>query len=1068
MTEGPESSPEEPALDEERADETPRDDLPAEPPRGLLATVIGRPVTVTVGAILVVLFGALSIAGLPIQLTPDVSVPTLNVRTVWPGGSPNEIETEILERQEDALKSLPGLERMSSQAQPGQGSLTLEMQVGTDLDEALVRASNRLLQVGDYPDAVREPTIQTADSSGPPVVVLAIRSLRGAAVAPYRTWVDDTIVPEIQRIRGVGDIRLIGGRDTIFQIDFDPTELAARGLRLPEVAARIRDELRDVSGGDVTLGRRRLLVRTMAVGTTAEALEEILLAAGPDGTPIRVADVGRASVGLREAQGVAYAGDKPSLIMLIDRETGSNVLELTEDIRARVVELDEERFRPEGLRFEVIADQVDYIRGSLATVRNNLLAGGLLAILALIAFLRALGPSLLVSLTIPVCAFATVLGMSLFGRSVNVVSLAGITFAVGMVLDNAIVALESIDVWRSRVGDAARAAYEGIREVWGALLASTATTAAVFVPVIAWEGEVGQLLRDVAVAISFAIGSSLLVSVFVIPSLAAKLPPKREAREGAFARLVGAITRGIGAMVARLVRSRLAGGAVVAVAVAATVSFAFVMLPPLEYLPAGNRNLVFGTLVPPPGTSVEELDRVARQVQGELGARIGREVDGVPAIGRSFFVGGPDRLFGGATAEDPRRLGELTAWLRGVQASIPGFYSFTAQASLFGRRGGGGRSIELDLTGADLQELVRVAGRVMSDVRAALPGAQVRPDPSLDAGALELRAYPRRAEAAPLRPSTQDLGLTLDALVDGAILGRLGRDGEGQIDVVLRGERRSGLSLEDPAALAAAPVVASTGEVVPFGVLAELREELGPTVIKRIERRRAITLQIGPPDDVPLETALAKVREIVAERRADGTIPRVISAGISGTAGDLEIAKVRFAEVLLLALLISYLLMSALFENFLAPLVILVTLPLAAAGGVGGLRLIDAFIAPQALDLMTALGFLILIGVVVNNAILVVDGSIARLRGGEGLAASVRGAVESRVRPILMTTVTSVAGLTPMVLVPGEGSELYRGVGAIVLGGLTLATVLTLFVVPAFFALVWRTWDAVRGIRRPA
>lgn len=1026
------------------------------PRAGLLAALVRRPVTAGVGAILVMLFGALSIADLPIQLTPDVSRPVLNVRTLWPGASPTEIEAEVLEPQEDALKSLPGLVRMTSEARPGSGSLSLELEVGVDLDEALVRASNRLGQVADYPEAVREPSIETSDSTGPPVVVIAIRSTEGRDVDPYLTWVEDAILPEIQRVPGVGEIRLRGGRETVFDVRLDPTELAARGIRLFEAAARLRAELRDVSGGDLEVGRRRFLVRTMAVGATPEALEEIVLGVGPGGTPIRVADVGEATLALRRATGVAFANDEPALIMLVDRESGSNVLELTRQIRARVAELDEERFAPEGLRFEVISDQVDYIEGSLVTVRDNLVLGGILAMLVLLAFLRALGPSLLVSVAIPICALGTILGMVLLGRSVNVVSLAGITFAVGMVLDNGIVVLEAIDVARAELASPAAAALRGVREVWGAILASTATTAAVFLPVIAWDGEVGQLLRDVAVAISLAIGFSFVASVLVIPALAAKLPRRRASaargqRPGALVRIIA----GVGRAVEVLVRRRALGALVVAATLGGTIALTLQILPPLEYLPTGNRNLVFGTLVPPPGTSVAEVDRVARSVQRRLAPYVGQEREGVPAIGRSFFVGGPERIFGGATAVDPRRLKELEGFLRGIQSAVPGYFAFTSQASLFGRRGGS-RSIELDLSGGDLRELVRVAGAMMRAVGEALPGAQIRPDPSLDAGALELRARPRRMDGAVLAPSTPDVGLMFDALVDGAIVGELGREGEGQLDVILRAQR--GDDPGDADVVRSAPVVSATGEVVPFAALVELSEELGPTVLKRIERRRAITLQIGPPDDVPLEIALERVREVVSAARVDGTLPRHVDVGISGSAGDLEVAKVRFAQVLLFALIISYLLMAALFESFLAPLVILVTLPLGAAGGMGALRVVDLYLAPQPLDLMTALGFLILIGTVVNNAILVVDGSLAGLREGAPLGEAVRSAVESRVRPILMTTATSVAGLLPMVLAPGEGSELYRGVGAIVLGGLTFSTLLTVLVVPAFFALVWRAF----------
>lgn len=1021
---------------------------------GLLRVAVDRPVTVTVTAILVVLFGVLSVVGLPIQLTPDIAQPIISISTSWPGATPSDVETEILQKQEDVLKDVPNLVRMTSSASVGQGSLTLEFRVGVDLQEALVRVGNRLTQVSGYPEAADEPSVATADSSGPPLVVIGIRSRTGERVDAYRTWVEDEILPELQRIPGVGDVRHIGGRATVFLIEVEPRELASRGFTLPALAARVRAELRDVSAGDVELGRRRLLVRTMAIEPDPDQLGALVLGAASDGSPIRLQDVARVSLGLRDPSNVAMSDDRPSMVLLVDREAGSNVLEVTEEIRARVDELNDTRFEPEGLEIEVLSDQVDYIEAALALVRQNLLIGAGLAILVLFFFLRSVGSSLLVSVAIPICVFGTAWGMSALGRSVNVVSLAGITFAIGMVLDNSIVSLESIDTWRRKVGDAREAAFNGISEVWGALVASTATTAAVFVPVITWQGEVGQLLRDVAVAISFAVITSFFVSVWVIPGLAGKLPAlvQRESNGvSRFDRVRGAIARRVRWLTESAPRSMLT----VLAALGLCIGLAVTLLPPLEYLPSGNRNLVFGILTPPPGSAVSELEEVARGVQDQVAEHIGVERDGVPSIERSFFVGSPERIFAGAIASDPDKVDEMMAYLRRVQAGIPGFLSFSTKASLFGRAAGG-RSIDVDLSGSNLIELTQVGGRVFGALSEAVPGAQIRPVPSLDPGALELRAYPRRDESAGLGFTTADVGLTLDALIDGAIVGELGPEGDPQLDVVVRAVRDDGRRIDDPDAIRSASVATASGEVVPFGVLAELREELGPTLIQRIERSRAITLTMSPPEDLPLETAIARVQGVIESMQADGSIPSDVRVDLAGAAGDLELAKGQFAGVLLLALLISYLLMSALFEDFLAPIVVLVTLPMAAAGGVAGLRLVDTFLSPQPLDLMTALGFLILIGVVVNNAILVVDGSLARLREGDELDDAIEGAVAARVRPILMTTATSLAGLAPMVLVPGSGSELYRGVGAVVLGGLTLATALTLFVVPSFFALVWR------------
>lgn len=1026
---------------------------------GLLAIAVDRPVTVIVTAVLVILFGSLSLFGLPIQLTPDIAIPTFTVQTRWPGASPTEIETEILEPQEDALKDVQGITRMTSLASPDQARLEIEFSVGTNIEDALVRVTNKLTQVSGYPEAADDPSVETANDSGPPLAVIAVRSKEGKPVEAYRTWVDDKVLPQLQRIRGIGEIVLLGGRESIFLIDFDPVELAARSISVPQLATAVRSELRDVSGGDMTMGRKRLLLRTMAVTPDPAELKKIVVGAGAGGTPIFLGDVAEVSMGLREADGIAMSDDRPSLVLLLRREAGSNVLEVTKEIRSIVDKLDQDLFAPRGLEFEVLSDQVDYIEGALDLVQQNLLLGAALAIAVLFFFLRSFGASLIVSLAIPICVFGTALGMSMLGRSVNVVSLAGITFAIGMVLDNSIVSLESIDTWRARASSAKAAAFEGIREVWGAVLASTATTAAVFIPVITWQGEVGQLLRDVAVAISFAVITSLIVSVWVIPGLAGKVlklkqgentrAPDRWQRWGARFR------SRIGEQVSWLCATKMRCTVVVSSAVLLCVSLVVLLLPPLEYLPSGNRNLIFGILTPPPGTSVEELESLGEEVQSDIAEHIGKEVGGIPSVHRSFFVGNPARVFAGAVAVDPERVSELLGWLRSVHSGIPGYFAFTTQASLFGRRGGG-RAIEVNVASADLDKLSAVGGAMFARLQEELPGSQIRPIPSLDSRAPELRAYPLRQDSAALAVPTDELGLTVDAFVDGANIGELGPRGEPQLDVIIQAKRTNGETIDTTDQLLSAPVSTDRG-VVPLAVVAQLREELGPTTIQRIERERALTLTVSPPETVPLEQALRVLEtEVIAPMQADGTIPADVAVTYSGAAGDLEIAKAQFAGVLLLALVISYLLMSALFENFLAPIVVLVTLPLAGAGGVIGLRLVDLLFAPQSLDLMTAIGFLILIGVVVNNAILVVDGALARLRAGDALAESVRAGVENRVRPIVMTATTSLAGLLPMVVSSGSGSELYRGVGAIVLGGLALSTVLTVFVVPCFFTLLWR------------
>jgi HAE1 family hydrophobic/amphiphilic exporter-1 len=1035
------------------------------PGSGPVATAVARPVTVLVGVVLTVMFGVLAIMRLPIQLTPDIAVPTLTVTTVWPGAAPTEVESEILEEQEEALKSLSGLVRMESEARLEVGTITLELEVGTPIEEALVRVTNLLSQVPQYPQNARQPVISASNTSGPPLAVITITSKAAGDVTQYRTWVEQRLQPLYERIPGVARVLLIGGRDRELEVAFDETALAARGLTIGAVVSKLRSELVDVSGGDVTVGKRRLLVRTPLAPEQPEELADAVLAV-VDGAPVRLQDVATVQLGLRKPQAHVFSDDSPSMVFLLFREAGTNVLEVTRQVKDLTAELEATTMAPRGLKLTVVSDQTGYIEAALDLVRQNLFVGGLLAVLVLLIFLRSVRSSAVVAVAIPVCTLGTALGMSLLGRTINVVSLAGMAFAVGMVVDNAIVVLENIDTVQKERGTIRDAAIIATREVWGAIVASTLTTAVVFIPIITWQDEVGEILRDIAVAISTAVIVSLVVSVLVIPSFARVLLEGREGKSFNLGKLedVGVRFRdATGGVVAKLARSWWRSFAVMGAALVVAGGATVMLLPSMEYLPTGNRAFAFGILVPPPGYSVEEMRVIGERIQTEVAKHIEQEVDGVPAVSRSFYVGRPENGLMGAGVVDENRTQEFVAWYRELLATVPGMFPIATQASLFGRSIGGGRGVEIDIGGQDLGQLVDTGGAILGAVREAIPGAQVRPIPSLDHGAPEYRVRPDRARAAEVGLSGADIGLAVDALIDGAIIGEYGREGEPKIDVVLTAKgSKDQRGLVDVSALSAAPVATPTGGVVPLRAVATVDEALGPTVIRRIERSRSITIAVSPPDDVALEDAMNTIRTQVVQRlRSEGVIPSEIDVSLSGTAGQLELAKVRLFQVLLLAVVISFLLMAALFEDFLAPIAVMVTVPLAAAGGVVALLLVDRFLGAQTFDMLTAIGFVILIGVVVNNAILVVDGAITNLRAGEPLDVALERAVSRRIRPIFMSALTSIAGLSPLVLFPGSGSELYRGVGAIVLGGLALSTVLTLFVVPAAFVVLWR----LRGVK---
>lgn len=1032
-----------------------------EEPRGILQSAIHRPITVISLLILVAFFGTLALFQLPIQLTPDISQPTITVDTRWPGASPVEVEAELLEEQEEVLKRVSGLELMESTARFGSGEIKLEFVVGTDLDQALVRVSNALSQVPRYPDDADQPVVSTSNASGPPLAVILIRHQQGKTIAPHRTWVENDIVPELERVEGVASTRIRGGQQSEVHITFDTRELSARGLSVEQLADRVQAALRNRSAGDVELGKRRLIVRTRLAPDGAMGFADLVLSSGPDGTPVLLRDVAKVSYGLRKRTDFAIGDTREAIALLPTREAGTNILEVTEELREVVERLHEEQFVPEGLELEIVSDQTGYIYEALDQVRRNLLVGAVLAMVVLLLFLRSVSAAAVVAIAIPVCVLGTALGMTLLGRTVNVVSLAGVTFAVGMVVDNSIVALENIDTWRSREKNIRVAALAAIREVWGALLASTATTAAVFLPIITWEGEVGELLRDIAYAVAISVSLSLLVAVLAIPSLAARILGTRD-KSHVKSRLVQRLVDWGGRMQERLIAavrfvilraSRSLG--IVAVGVGLTSALALTLLPDMEYLPTGNRNLIFGIVLPPPGIGVEELMQTGFENQAIMDAHTGKRVGGVPSVERSFFVGDPERLFIGGVATKDDEVAKLRDFMGELHSRIPGSIGFASQAALFSGGIGEGRAIELVFRGKDLGQLVGVGQKFFGELRETVPGSRVRPVPVLDRGAPELHFHPRREQLQLSGMSPTELALIADSYIDGARIGEFGEEGTRKLDVLLKSGDLSGGPLDENA-LAAAPVADGRGQIVPLGVLADIETELGPVAIARIERERAVTLQVTPPDDMPFETAIRAVQAKTAEAARSGEIPAGVDFSLGGSAGKLVEAQKQFAWILVLALIISFFLLAGLFEDFLAPVVVLVVLPLAAAGGVLALVLVNRFITPQPLDLLTALGFLILIGVVVNNAILIVDGALARLRQGDELIDATCEAVRARVRPIFMSTLTSLAGLFPMVLTQGAGGELYRGVGTIVLGGLALSTVLSLFLVPAIFSILWR------------
>ena len=1083
----------------------------------LVRLAVRQPVTVTVGVLLILLSGILAVQRIPIQLTPNVEDTIIAVTTRWEGASPVEVEQEIVDRQEEKLQGLANLRTITSKSQQGQGQIRLEFAVGTPKDTALREVSDKLREVPRYPDDVDEPVVDASDPDNQDYIAWIVMSCSDPDfdVRTLQDFGEDRIKPRLERVPGVSEINVLGGREREVQVRYDPQLLASKGITPAAFAAALRRENRDVSAGSLAENKMDVRVRLAGQFTEVRTVEETVIAQTAGG-PVRVRDVAEVVETFKEARSFVRSSGQPVLAINAQREVGANVMEVMaglqeglDAMRAPGGLLDAEA-RKLGLNGELVIkqvyDQTTYIDDALGLVQSNIWIGGLLATIVLLVFLRSVRTVGIVALAIPISVIGAVVVLVALGRSINVISLAGMAFAVGMVVDNAIVVLENI-YRHLEMGKAPReAAVDGGREVFGAVLASTLTTVAVFIPILLVEEEAGQLFRDISLAIVAAVALSLIVSLTVIPSSAARIlrakdpnAPKKKAR------LLGRSPDVIAGLVHRLNGSVIARVGIVLLLATASGAGTWYLMPPTDYLPQGNRNLVFGLLIPPPGYNLDQLDQLGDRVEETVRpyweasrtdpeSREGKEArEALPAVptfnpllGKPgeplvpppitdyFLVSFDGIMFHGGVSDDEERVVDmLPLFNHATRAEVaPGVLAFAFQIPLFQLGGSTGSAIKINFSGDDLDEVADAAETVLMELMGRFSPYSTQPDPSnfnLPTPELRLFSDPVRRAEAGLTPD--DLAVAVQALGEGAMVGEFRQEGEA-IDLKLI----SRFALEEGALdrIAESPIATPLGTTVPLSSVARAVRVNAAQQINRVGRQRSITLQFTPPVGLALEEAVQQVAGIIEGNRASGRIGPDIETTFTGSASKLKAVQDALlgdgtlvgalGSSLVLALLVVYLLLCVLFQSFLHPLVIMVSVPLATLGGFAALRgvyqwsRIDPYLPIQQLDILTMLGFVILIGVVVNNAILIVHQTMNFMRGAEGAdplapRAAITEAVRTRVRPIFMSTFTSVGGMAPLVFMPGAGSELYRGLGSVVVGGLLVSTLFTLLLVPLLLSL---------------
>ncbi|GEK49462.1 efflux RND transporter permease subunit [Vreelandella venusta] len=1030
----------------------------------MFAALLRQQTLVTVIALIFLLLGIAATLRIPVQMIPDIETRTITVETRWAGATPQDIEKEILIEQEQYLRNVPNLTRMTAIAESGSAEIELEFPFSVDMTAALIQVNNALSQVSPYPTNVDQPRIVSAAFSTDAFLRFHVGTLPGNPKALdiqlMNDFIDDRVRPRMESVKGVSEVGVNGGAQRQLQILLDPGALAQRGISLTELRDAITQRNRDISGGELEAGKRRYLIRTLGRFDDAEDLAQLVIARQGDSI-VRLADVAEVRQGQSRLSQLSFYNGQPGIGMDLRRESGANVIDIKYAIEEEMAAINDSILRPAGMEMVLTADDVRYVEASVSNVWSNLLLGAAFATLVMYLFLRSARITFIGVIGIPFCTIAAFLGLMLTGRTINVISMAGIAFAIGMSVDNSIVVLENIERYRRLGLDRIESALRGVQEVWPATLASTATTILVFLPIVFIEEEAGQLYSDVAIAVSAAIFASMLVAVTLVPSLCSRFSfSMRNQHENSPA---ASPASWAGKRLERLIATPFRRGAILVTTLAISGWTLLVLTPPAEYLPEGEEPKTFAVMSPPPGYSLQEMAGIAAQVEDYFLPHVGADPAAflagdteVPPLAYMNMRVAPTRLFIVAEAADPGDIEALMDALTSYYERFPGMRAFASKGSIISSNDGGTRSINLDISGPDLATVYEAANNLYREARQEFGNPRIQSQPSslsLDQPLIQIR--PDWAQASALGLAAGDVGFSVAALTEGAYVDDFFLDDE-KIDIYLYGPQRS-LPLDQlPNLLLHTP----SGATLPLSAVASIDETMDTSVIRRVDGSRTVTLNVIPPPSIALEAGVEQAERMLERLRHEGVLSSAVAISISGASDQLNATRDALMGNFLIAIVIVYLLLVAIFSHWGYPLLILTSIPLGVVGGIIGLAAMNTVgsllpligIAPltQPFDMITMLGFLILMGTVVNNPILVVDQARRRLHDKQlSVQEAVSQAVQTRLRPIAITTLTTLCGLSPLVFLPGEGTELYRGVGAIVLFGLLGASIVTVTFLPA-------------------
>jgi HAE1 family hydrophobic/amphiphilic exporter-1 len=1011
--------------------------------------------------------GGFSYFRLGVDRFPSVDLPTVSVRTTLPGAATEEVETQVSRRIEEAVNTVEGIEQLRSISFSGASIVIATFRLERDIEAAAQDVRDRVATVvRDLPREAEPPVISKFDNDQTPVLTLALTG--DLPIRELTELAEHLLKVQLERASGVGEVEVDGGLERAINVWLDADRLAAYGLAATAVRDAIVRQNAERPGGNVTGGPRELVLRTLGRLEDPRAFADIVVA-DRGGTPVRVRDVGRAEDGTKEVRSIARLDGVPAVTLEVRRQSGANTVSVIDEVKARLPDLEAQL--PPGVRLEVIRDQSRYIRAALHEINLHLVVGSLLACLVVLAFMRSARSTLIAGLSIPASVIATFGVMSAFGFTLNSVTMLALVLMVGIVIDDAIVVLENIFRFvEEKRFPPFQAAADGTAEIALAVLATTLSLAVVFVPVSFMSSISGRFLYQFGITAAASVMVSLLVSFTLTPMMSARL--LRPSSDGGPARsrggFYGLLDRAYAGALAVALRHRFAVALLALLTIASAVPL--YRLVSQEYIPTNVDEAEFDVNVNgPEGASLEAMDGAMRMVEQELratrGVRLVLATVGGGFIGsvsggscyvriaphgerrfsfgrfaRALLRGKPGEAFAGnytqreVMSEVRRRLSKFPELRCGVR-NAPSF-----------NIGGGNWEIDFSLLGPDLPTLSRAAETLRA--RSKELGGIVDSDVTLKLDRPELRAEIDRARAADLGVDPEDVAATLRLLVGGDeevsrfLDPALSEDYDVQLR--LRPEDRA-----EPGTIARLMVPAAGGRLVRLDQVGRLRIATGPSRIDRLDRQRQVSLRASIGPGYALADRLAALRGAARELG----LSAAYTTRVSGRGRELERTFEEFVWAFLLSIVFMYLILAAQFESIVHPLTILLSLPLAVP-----FALFSLWATGDTLNLYSALGILVLFGVVKKNAILQIDHmNQLRARGLERGAAVLQ-ANRDRLRPILMTTLTLVAGMLPLGLGTGPGAEERRTIAVVVIGGQSLSLILTLLVTPV----VWSLLDELR------